>query len=174
MAKLGRPPKYNEERVVTLCRALENGEKVEKACKMATIDVSTFYQWIQDKPEFAERIKKAQAAYEDWQRNGILKDALSSLKKLICGTEYEEIKTEYVNDENGNPTIRKQTRINKVVLPNPTAVIFALCNRDPANWKNRVTNEITGKLDTDSEVEMALKKIPDDLLAKVIESIKGI
>ena len=172
--KAGRPPKMTPERVAIICKCLSDGDTVETACKIAGISEDTFSRWKENYTDFADAVKRAKKDYEEWERNGILHDSISSLKKLICGIEYEEIKTEYVNDESGQPTIRKQTRTTKRVLPNVTAVIFALCNRDPENWKNRISNEISGKLDTETDMGINLKEIPDDLLAKVIESIKGI
>lgn len=175
MAQAGRKPKYTPERVRLICDAIERGETDEMAAKIGGIHKDTFYDWQTRHSEFSAAVKKAHEAFEEWQRNGILKDAVKSLKTLICGQEYEEIKTEYEQDPHnpGEPRIKKQTRITKKVLPNPTAVIFALCNRDPDNWKNRVTNEIAGKLETESKSDISLANVPDELLAKVIESIRG-
>ena len=172
-SKRGRRLKYTPERVEKICRAIEAGETNEVAAKLGGISVSTFCEWQASKPDFSEAIKKARERFEEWQMNGILEDARKSLKTLICGQEYEEIKTEYENDKTGNPRIRKQTRVTKKIMPNPTAVIFALCNRDPEHWQNRVTNELSGKIETETKSELSLKNVPDDLLAKVIESING-
>ena len=116
----------------------------------------------EDKDEFSE-----------WEMHGILEDARKSLKTLICGQEYEETKTEYESDKNGNPRIKKQTRVTKKILPNPTAVIFALCNRDPEHWQNRVSNEISGKIETENKPGITLANVPDTLLAQVIDAING-
>ena len=164
---------YTPERVAKICKAIENGETNETAAKIGGIAVSTFCEWQAKKPEFMEAVKRAKAAFEDWQLNGILDDARKSLKTLICGQEYEEVKTEYENDKNGNPRIRKQTRVTKKVLPNPTAVIFALCNRDPENWSNKHIQELTGKIETESKPGITLANVPDGLLAQVIDAING-
>ena len=170
----GRKPKYTPDRVAKICKAIENGETNETAAKIGGISVSTFCEWQATKKEFSEAIKKAREAYEDWQLYGILEDAKKSLKTLICGKEYEEVKTEYENDKNGNPRIKKQTRVTKVVLPNPTAVIFALCNRDPDNWKNRVAQDVNGKIDVEQKgTGISLANVPDSLLAQVIDAING-
>ena len=173
MAKRGRQPMYTPERVKRICDAIERGETNETAAKIGGIHVSTFCEWQNSKPEFSEAVKRAKAAFEDWQKNGILEDARKALKTLICGQEYEEIKTEYENDKNGNPRIRKQTRIMKKILPNPTAVIFALCNRDPENWSNKHIQELTGKIETESKSGISLQNVPDNLLAQVIDAING-
>lgn len=173
MAKRGRQPMYTPERVKIICDALARGETQGTAYKLAGIVADTYYRWLKERSEFSEAVKKAQAAFQDWQMNGILEDARKSLKTLICGQEYEEIKTEYENDKNGNPRIKKQIRITKKVLPNPTAVIFALCNRDPEHWQNRVNTELSGKVETETKSNVSLANVPDDLLAKVIDAING-
>lgn len=164
---------YCQERVDTICKAIERGETIENAARIGNIAVGTLFRWMDEKSEFKEAVKKAKAAYEDWEMNGILADAKKSLKTLICGTEYEEVKTEYENDKNDSPRIRKQTRVTKKILPNATAVIFALCNRDPEHWKNRISNELTGKVETETKGSVSLAKVPDELLAQVIEKING-
>lgn len=164
---------YTPERVAKICKAIENGETNAVAAKIGGIHVATFCEWQNTKPEFAEAVKRAKATFEDWQLNGILEDAKKSLKTLICGQEYEEIKTEYENDKNSNPRIRKQIRVTKKVLPNPTAVIFALCNRAPGEWSNRHIQELTGKIETESKPGVTLSNVPDNLLAQVIDAING-
>ena len=174
MGKPGRKPLYTPDRVARICEALENGETDARAAEIAGIHKDTFYEWQNRYSEFADAVKRAKAAFQDWQMNGILEDARKSLKTLICGQEYEEIKTEYENDKTGNPRIKKQTRVTKKILPNPTAVIFALCNRDPEHWQNRVTNEINGRMDVEQKgPAVSLANVPDDLLAQVIEKIRG-
>lgn len=175
MAKRGRQPVYNPERVEKICKALESGETYERAAKIAGIHISTIFDWINNHPEFSDAVKAAKGRFEEWQLNGILADAKKGLKTLIMGQEYEEIKTEYEQDPRnpGEPRIRKQTRTTKRIPPNATAIIFALCNRDPENWQNRVSNDITGKIETESKPGVTLANVPDDLLAKVIDAING-
>ena len=164
---------YTPERVKRICDAIERGETNETAAKIGGIAVGTFFRWMDEKSEFKDAVKRAKAAFEDWQLNGILEDAKKSLKTLICGQEYEEIKTEYEDDKAGNPRIKKQTRITKKIMPNPTAVIFALCNRDPEHWQNRVSNEVSGKIETEAKSSVSLSNVPDSLLAQVIDAING-
>ena len=170
----GRKAKYTLERIERICKAIERGETNETAAKIGGISVSTFCEWQATKTEFSEAVKRAREAFEDWEMNGILADAKKSLKTLICGMEYEETKTEYENDKNGSLRIRKQTVVTKRIMPSPTAVIFALCNRDPEHWQNRVAQDIKGKLETEMKGSgVSLANVPDELLAKVIDAING-
>lgn len=161
------------ERVRKICEALERGETKETAAKIGGITMTTFCDWQNTKPEFAEAVKRAKEVYEEWELNGILADARKSLKTLVCGLEYEEIKTEYENDANGQPRIKKQLRTTKKILPNPTAVIFALCNRDPEHWQNRINQELSGRVETETKQNVSLANVPDELLAKVIDAISA-
>lgn len=172
---MARPPKYTPERVAKILDAIKQGDGVELAAKKAGVSPSQFYEWQATKPEFAEAVKAAKAEYEEWELNGLLQDAKKSLKVLICGQEYDETKTEYEQDPKNptQPRVKRMTTTHKKILPSATAVIFALCNRDPERWQNRVSNEISGKLDTDGKTEVSLAKVPDELLAQVIEAING-
>lgn len=172
----GRKPKYNPERVQIIHDAIAAGDTYEVAAAKAGISVKTLYEWQAEKGEFADTIKRAKAEFERWQNEGILEDAKKSLKVLVCGTEYTETKTEYEPDPKNpsQPRIKRQTTTTKRILPNPTAVIFALCNRDPENWKNRISQELSGKVETEQTGPgVSLANVPDDLLAQVIEAIKG-
>ena len=173
--KRGRKPECSEERIARICDAIKSGETNERAAKLGGISETTFYEWLNSKPKFSEAVKAAKLAFEDWERNGLLAEAKKSLKALIMGQEYEEIKTEYDSDPKNpsQPRIKKQTRTTKKVLPNATAVIFALCNRDPENWKNRIANELSGKVETEQTGPgVSLSNVPDELLAQVIESLR--
>ena len=172
---MGRPPKYTPDRVAKILDAIKQGDGVEIAAKKAGVSPSQFYDWQAKKPEFSEAVKAAKAEFEEWELKDLLQDAKKSLKVLICGQEYDETKTEYEQDPKNpaQPRVKRMTTTRKRVLPSATAVIFALCNRDPEHWQNRVAQEISGKLDTDGRTEVSLAKVPDELLAQVIEAING-
>ena len=171
MAKRGREAKYTPERIARICNAIAEGKTNEQAAALGGITYNTFWRWYNEKSDFCDAIKKAKAQYEDWLMNGILEDAEKSLVTLIKGCEYEEIKTEYENDSFGNPRIKKQSRTTKKILPNPTAVIFALCNRDPEHWQNRIQQDINGKIETENKTQLDLSSVPDELLGQVIDAI---
>ena len=163
--------KYTPERVAKICDAIAEGRNNEQAAQIGGISKETFYQWYNNKSDFLDAVKKARARYDDWVLNGILEDARKSLITLIKGVEYEEIKTEYENDSFGNPRIKKQTRTTKKIPPSATAIIFALCNRDPEHWQNRVQQDISGKIETETKSNVSLANVPDELLAQVIDAI---
>lgn len=166
--------KYNPKIVRLICQHIEQGETNEHAAELVGISKQTLYVWLNTKVDFSDAVKKAKEEYQKWLHNDILADAERSLKVLINGTEYEEIKTEYENGLDGNPRIKKQSRTTKKILPNPTAVIFALCNRDPEHWQNRISQDVNGKIDVEQRGSgISLTNVPDSLLAQVIEAING-
>lgn len=173
MAKLGRKPKYNSERVARICKIISDGGTEESACEAVGISKSLFYEWKAEKVEFLEALKKARAEYENWLDVQYKKEAGKSLMLLIKGTEYTETTSEYGLDKQGKPIQTKRKDVTKKVLPNVTAIIFALTNRDPEKWKNRLSSEVKGELKTESKADISLANVPDELLEKVIDAIQG-
>lgn len=163
--------KGDPETIKTLTRAISEGKSRKAACELAGISQDTFARWLND-AEFADAIKVAEKSFEDWRMNGILEDARKSLKTLVCGQEYEEVKTEYENDGVGKPRIKRQTRITKKVLPNVTAVIFALCNTDPEHWRQRVEQDVRADVKTKEEPQPnKLAKVPTELLRQLCDAM---
>ena len=169
----GRKPKYTPERVAKICNAIAEGKSEKDACLVAGIHVSVFHRWLNEKSEFSEAIKKAKAQYQEWYDKNLLESAERGLRRLIEGEEYIETTTEYEDDGTGQPKIKKQKTVTKRILPNPTSVIFALTNRDPERWKNRLSQDVNGKIQTESKSDISLANVPDELLEKVIDAIQG-
>jgi hypothetical protein len=169
----GRPTKYTQEVVNIIRESLAQGDSRQLACKKAGISDDSFLNWMRDNSEFSAVVKNAEDEFRNWEHNEILASAKKSLRVLIEGQEYDETITEYENDGNGQPRIKRQTTKTKKVLPSATAVIFALVNRDPDNWKNRINSEVEAKVQSDQRADVNMKNIPDDLLEQVIKAING-
>lgn len=176
----GRPTKCTPEVIEFVRTELAKGTSRTQAARMAGIDEESARVWMQrgaagEEPflAFLEAVKSGEDEFRRWEQNEILQSAKKSLRVLIEGQEYEETQTEYENDGNGQPRIKKQITKTKKILPSTTAVIFALCNRDPEHWKNRVTNEVEAKVQQDATASVNLANIPDDLLEKVVKAING-
>ena len=84
--------------------------------------------------------------------------------KLIIGYEYEESKTVVVNDGSNNPKIKEKSTTKKHVSPNLGAVIHFQTNKDPDNWKNKQSTELTGKDGKDLMNSIDLSKLSDEEL----------
>lgn len=169
----GRPTKYTPEVVNIIRESLAQGDSRQLACKKAGISDETLATWMRDNLEFLAVVKNAEDEFRNWEHTQLLASAKKSLRVLIEGQEYDETITEYENDGNGQPRIKRQTTKTKKVLPSATAVIFALVNRDPENWKNRINSEVEAKVQSDQRADVNMKNIPDDLLEQVIKAING-
>lgn len=169
----GRPSKYTPEMVAKICGHIAEGKTYADACKLAGISEAKFYEWKAEKVEFLDAIKRAEQQYKEWYNRDLVASAKKSLKELILGWECEEVTTEYVDDPKnpGNPRIKQQKRVTKKYKPDATAIIFALTNKVPDEFKNRQT--IEGKMEQEVTNKPDLSAIPDDLLAKVMESLKS-
>jgi transposase-like protein len=140
--------KYDKKIIKRICELIEKDSyTVVEICAAVGITPDTFYRWYHKKTEFSDAIKKARDVYDKY----ILSEAEKSLVKLIQGYTVKEEKTVRTDsgkkDEEGKPIVRvrEHTVTDKHYQPNTAAVIFALVNRNPDVWKNRMSNEHTGK-----------------------------
>lgn len=61
MSERGRPTKYTEEVVARVVQAVEMGATRRLAALYGGIGLTTLYEWQNEYPEFADRIKDAEA-----------------------------------------------------------------------------------------------------------------
>lgn len=169
----GRPTKYTPEVVNIIRESLAQGDSRQLACKKAGISDETLATWMRDNLEFLAVVKNAEDEFRNWEHTQLLASAKKSLRVLIEGQEYDETITEYENDGNGQPRIKRQTTKTKKVLPSATAVIFALVNRDPENWKNRINSEVEAKVQAQADNKVSLANVPDELLEQLVKAING-
>lgn len=57
--------KYNKHIISKIEAALQDGQGRVRACKIANIHYSTFLDWLENKPEFSELVKKAEDCGND-------------------------------------------------------------------------------------------------------------
>lgn len=171
--KKGRKPQWTETKVEIMCKAIAAGKSYKDAFTAARVSKATFYAHLANDSDFLDRVKKAEQEYQDWYDSQLVVDCKRSLTELVRGYEWDETTTESVTGKDGKTKITKTKVVHKKAAPNPTAIIFALCNRDPEHWQNRVNNELSGKIETETKSNISLANVPDDLLAKVIDAING-
>lgn len=120
---------------------------IAEVCRQVGITTKTYHQWINEFPEFEESIEQAKAERMQF----FVAEAKKSLLKKIQGYTVDETKVVTVpsskKDANGRPLpqIKEQTTTKKHVAPDTAAVIFTLTNGEPETWRNRQSNEVTGK-----------------------------
>lgn len=132
-----------EEKSAEVLNLLAQGYNIGETCQKVSIDRQTLQNWIDQNSEFSEEVKRARKEGE--QR--AIEDVEHALLDVAKGFEYEEVRTEYeskLNPETNKyePTIKKQVRIKKRVMPTVEAQKFFLTNKAPDIWKNRQQQEI--------------------------------
>ena len=76
-------------------------------------------------------------------RETIVQTLEQSLWKRASGYEVEEVKNEYRTLKDGGKVLVKSSKTTKHFPPDTGALIFALTNLDPENWKNRQDNRLS-------------------------------
>ena len=118
---------------------IREGDSNILACKKVGISKSTFYEWLESYPDFSDSLKKARKEF----RETIVQTLQQSLWKRAAGYEIEESKNEYRTLKDGSKVLVKSSKITKHFPPDTGALIFALTNLDPENWKNRQDNRLS-------------------------------
>ena len=118
---------------------IREGDSNILACKKVGISKSTFYEWLESYLDFSDSLKKARKEF----RETIVQTLEQSLWKRAAGYEIEESKNEYRTLKDGSKVLVKSSKITKHFPPDTGALIFALTNLDPENWKNRQDNRLS-------------------------------
>lgn len=137
-----------------LLQNIRDGATLAKACKEAGCSESQFYHWRARNPEFDAAVKQA---VKD-ARAKIVPDLERALYKRALGYEYTETKTETFPDGNDRVTVTK-----KQMPPDVGALVFALCNLAPGDWRNKIENQVSGELKTAVTVEVADKETQKEI-----------
>lgn len=160
--------KFSQTRMSKILAAIrEDSYTVAELCKIAGISERSYYYEVKNNADFAEAIKRAEEDFDDL----IAVEAKKSLVKLIRGYTVEEKKMVRTDtgkkDEEGKPIVRVKEHAvtEKHYQPNTAAVIFALTNRDPDKWKNRLNSEVSADVALKSDLE----KLSDEELLRIID-----
>ena len=156
--------KLFQEKSAVMLEHFSNGYTTKAACEKAGIGEETFYGWMRRNSEYAEMVRNARKEGE--QRS--IADVEASLLDLAKGYDYEEVRTEYeskLNPTTGKyePTIKKQVRTKRHVMPSTEAIKFYLTNKAPELWKNRVEQTNNGKVATDLTVRYINQSPGDEI-----------
>lgn len=131
---MARPSKYDPKLHPLLARWMARSGLIdEEIARELGIAPSTLYRWKALYPEFSEALKQGKNVVDAQVEESLLKRAL--------GYEYEEVKMIMTDD--GKRTRRVEKTI-KQVLPDVTAQIFWLKNRQPARWRDSHEIDLSG------------------------------
>ena len=101
-----------------------NGLTDLEIAKKLDISISSFAKYKKKHPAIAEALQKNKEVVDFQVENALLKRAM--------GYQYDEVKEEY---EMG--VLVKRTVTTKIVVPDVTAQIFWLKNRNATEWRDR-------------------------------------
>ena len=96
--------------------------------KKLGVSITTFEQYKKQYPEFLAALKRGKAPIDFEVESALLKRAL--------GYTYTETKREIENLDNGVVLVKSTTETIKEVVPDVTAQIFWLKNRNPQRWRD--------------------------------------
>lgn len=142
---------YSEELVEKICGWIEKDDyRTSELAKMAGIHPVQFNKWIAEKPDFARRVKAA----TERRLEHFLVAAKSGLMTLLKGKEYQEVTIERkVNKATGEMEDTFEKVVTKQIMPNPSAVIFALKNLDPEHFNETIRAELVNGRDADGAMQ---------------------
>ncbi len=132
-AKRGAKTKYDPDYHPFMAWSLAIRGKIDKEIAAGLgISTSTLHEWKKVHEDFASSIKAGKGVANSQVEQALFKRAI--------GYEYEETK------KSSNVYGEERTeRTTKQVVPDTTAQIFWLKNRDPASWRDKQELEHTGK-----------------------------
>lgn len=135
--------KYTKDLVDRICELFATGEhSVADVCAQVGLAKSTFHKWKEEKSDFSDALKKAEAL----RLSAFKQMARSGLAKLLDVYEHDEMSRSFSVDKNGKRRIKFEKVTRRKVMPNATAVIFALKNLDPENFQDKQEVEHKGEI----------------------------
>ena len=171
--KRGRKPQWTDAKVEIMCKAIADGKSYKDAFTTARVSKAAFYAHLANDKDFMDRVKIAEREYQEWYDSQLVVSCKRSLIELVQGYEWDETTTESALNKDGKMVEVRRKVVHKKAAPNPTAIIFALCNRAPEEWSNKHIQEISGKIETETKSNVSLANVPDNLLEQVIDAING-
>ncbi len=138
----GAPTKFTDELFESILNDLRYSDKgVVTVCKSAEINPDTFYTWLKDSPELADKYARAREGQAEFMADQILAIADDSVNDTIDG-EYGPIENkEWVN--------RSKLRIE--------ARKWLAAKLAPKKYGDKNSTEITGSLNVTQITGMEIK-----------------
>jgi hypothetical protein len=129
----GRPSSFKPEFTKQAEKLCLLGATDREIADFFEVDVRTVYRWKAENAEFCQAIKAGKEVADDRVERSLFQRAV--------GYEQEEVKI-FMPSGAESPVYAPFTA---KIAPETTAAIFWLKNRRPAEWRDRVVQEITGK-----------------------------
>lgn len=135
--------------------------------KKLGVSPQTFDTYKHRYPSFLVALKRGKAPIDFDVENALLKRAM--------GYTFTETKREIENLDNGVILVKSVTETIKEVVPDVTAQIFWLKNRNPQRWRDVKGVEMTGKGGKDLVPSKCvnLSLLPDDVLMALDKAVNA-
>ena len=149
--KVGRPPKYDEERFPVVARAMARlGATDKEVADALGVALATLKTWKKI-PEFVAALKEGKALADAHVEDGLYQRAIGyEYREVKVVQEANEVGVAIGGGDDGKATlmpavvIRTET-VSKQRAPDVTAQIFWLKNRKPEEWRDVQQRELSGK-----------------------------
>lgn len=152
----GRPSKYKPEFTQQAYKlALLSAKDVDLADFFA-VDVATINRWKNDYPEFCESLKAGKTTADLSVAKNLYKRANGFRYNEVTFEDVLDARVDHAGNINYVPVTKVKT-VRKMVLPDTTAQIFWLKNRQSDKWRDRA--ELGISLPEDQVFEIAGQKI---------------
>lgn len=126
----GRPTAYQPEYAEQAKKLCALGATDAQLADFFQVAVSTVALWKVKHQEFSDALKLAKAKADEMVEQSLFRRAM--------GYECEETDIRVIEGQIVETTVRK------VYPPDTTAMIFWLKNRKPAEWRDKVSQEVSG------------------------------
>lgn len=126
----GRPTAYQPEYAEQAKKLCALGATDAQLADFFQVAVSTIALWKVKHQEFSDALKLAKAKADEMVEQSLFRRAM--------GYECEETDIRVIEGQIVETTVRK------VYPPDTTAMIFWLKNRKPAEWRDKVNQEVSG------------------------------
>lgn len=133
MPRMGRPTDFSDDKVSQAEKLCALGATDEEIADFFNVDVRTIYRWKLKHEDFCQALNVGKE----------IADArvVRSLYQRATGYSQEEVKI-FMPAGAEEPVYAPFTA---KIAPDTTAAIFWLKNRNPTEWRDRQSHEITGK-----------------------------
>jgi hypothetical protein len=145
---MARPSKYQETFNKQAYKLALLGAKDKELATFFEVDEATINRWKIDYPEFCESLKAGKEIAD--------MKVSKSLYKRALGFKYDEVTHERVEVGEFNPQLgefvkvpaTKTKVVTKYIIPDTTAQIFWLKNRQSAKWRDKQEVQHSGEITT--------------------------
>jgi hypothetical protein len=131
LGEVGRPSKFRPEYVEQVYRLSLLGATDKEMAAFFDVSEGTFINWKQEQPEFLQSMTDGKLTADAKVAESLYKRATGYTAKKVVTANIQGMITDI-------------KEVNEYVGPDVAAASLWLRNRQPAKWRDKVTQEVTG------------------------------